>query len=133
MLGVAGTVTVMGLAVVLVAMPGFGLVLKDFADWHKKQNRNRQYLVRKSFEKLRRERLIEMKETKNGTLVVLTENGKKKVLQFNLEDLKTLPQEKWDGKWRMIIFDIPENLKRARHSLRNKFKEWNFYPLQKSV
>lgn len=133
LLGVVSTTVVVGVAAVLVAMPGLGLVLKDFADWHKKQNSNRQHLVRRSFEKLRRERLIKIKEIKNGTLIVLTENGKKKVLQFNLENLKVLPQEKWDGKWRMIIFDIPENLKRARYSLRNKFKEWDFYPLQKSV
>lgn len=133
LLGVTSTVVVTGVAVVLVAMPGFGLVLKEFADWHKKQDRNRQYLVRKSFEKLRRERLIEIKKTKNGTLMILTKNGKKKVSQFNLENLKVPSQKKWDGKWRMIIFDIPENLKRARHSLRNKLKEWEFYPLQKSV
>ena len=33
----------------------------------------------------------------------------------------------------MVIFDIPEQHKRARESLRLKLKNLNFYQLQKSV
>ena len=41
--------------------------------------------------------------------------------------------KKWDKKWRMVIFDIPETQKKARYALRAKLKELGFYPLQKSV
>ncbi len=43
-----------------------------------------------------------------------------------------LPQ-KWDGKWRMIIFDIPEEAKELRNQLRNLLKENDFFKLQASV
>lgn len=41
--------------------------------------------------------------------------------------------EKWDKKWRVIIFDVPENMRRERNIFRSKLKSFNFYMLQKSV
>lgn len=40
---------------------------------------------------------------------------------------------KWDGRWRILIFDIPEDQRRKRDTLRQKLGELNFYQLQKSV
>ena len=40
---------------------------------------------------------------------------------------------KWDHKWRVVIFDIPETLKRQRHAFRKRLKQLDFYMLQKSV
>lgn len=133
LMGTAGAAVALGLVVVLVALPGFGLVLKSFADWYKDADRSRRYQARMTFEKLRRKRLVEIKETKKGTEMVLTESGRKRVLKYRIEDLSVPKPKKWDGKWRIIIFDVPEKYKEARHSLRQKFKEWNFYLLQKSV
>lgn len=39
----------------------------------------------------------------------------------------------WDGKWRIIIFDIPEKQRKIRRILRGKLKEWRFVAWQKSV
>jgi phenylacetic acid degradation operon negative regulatory protein len=44
-----------------------------------------------------------------------------------------IEKEKWDGKWRFVIFDIPEKLKSGRDALRKKIKKLGFYELQKSV
>ncbi len=41
--------------------------------------------------------------------------------------------EKWDGRWRVVIFDIPETNKRIRQALRGTLKVLEFWPLQKSV
>lgn len=43
------------------------------------------------------------------------------------------PGGKWNGKWYVVIFDIPENFKRARFNLRRKLYELGFGLLQKSV
>ncbi len=40
---------------------------------------------------------------------------------------------KWDGKWRILIFDIPQELHNKRNRLRTKLKFLGFYMLQKSV
>jgi len=67
----------------------------------------------------------------------LTEAGKKIVKKIQLENMRVQKQEKWDGKWRIIIFDIPEGNKRRgkakRDAMRLKMKAMGFYQLQKSV
>jgi DNA-binding transcriptional regulator PaaX len=40
---------------------------------------------------------------------------------------------KWNGKWRLVMFDIPHGYKRARDAFRQKLKRLEFYPIQKSV
>jgi phenylacetic acid degradation operon negative regulatory protein len=42
-------------------------------------------------------------------------------------------QEKWDGKWRMVIFDIPEESRDKRDLLRLLLKRQGFIKLQASV
>ena len=40
---------------------------------------------------------------------------------------------RWDGKWRLITFDVPGNYSKERDQLRALLKEFDFYLLQKSV
>lgn len=39
----------------------------------------------------------------------------------------------WDGKWRLVIFDLPEDKKSIRESLRRKLYKLGFGQLQKSI
>ena len=44
------------------------------------------------------------------------------------------PEKKaWDGKWRLVIFDVPQELHQQRLRLRARLKKLGFYQLQKSV
>ncbi|MCX6724434.1 MAG: hypothetical protein NT155_04715 [Candidatus Staskawiczbacteria bacterium] len=77
--------------------------------------------------------LIDKEVSKNGFVrLTLTKKGKLKSLGFRLNNLKN-KKEKWDGKWRMVSFDIPEKYKRGRDALRRKLKFIGFRELQKSV
>src|SRR3989344_2297817 len=40
---------------------------------------------------------------------------------------------RWDGKWRILIFDVPEKIRGKRDFLRRELIDFGFYPLQKSV
>src|SRR3989344_8414610 len=133
LLTAAGVATAGVIIGTLIVLPGFGIVLKSFADWYKKQNRHKQYRIRKTFEQLRRKRLIEITEINGETRMVLNENGKKRAIKYTLEDLTIQKPKNWDGKWRLIIFDIPEKFHKERHALRIKLEELGFYLLQKSV
>jgi DNA-binding transcriptional regulator PaaX len=44
-----------------------------------------------------------------------------------------LAQKKWDKKWRIIMFDIPESMHNERNWLRRKLINLGFYMLQKSI
>lgn len=39
----------------------------------------------------------------------------------------------WDGKWRLITFDVPIKYRKERDLLRSLLREFGFYQLQKSV
>jgi len=61
----------------------------------------------------------------------LTAKGIAKLEQLRF--FATMKKQKWDGWWRIIIFDISEDKKVAREALRQKLKKFGFYHLQKSV
>jgi len=76
---------------------------------------------------------IDKIENKNGLIELsITEKGKLKALNCQLKNIKN-KEEKWDGKWRMVAFDIPEKYKKGRDALRHKLKKIGFCELQKSV
>ena len=90
--------------------------------------------IAKALERLKRNRVIILSEKYGKFKVELTEKGKRKVKEIQLEDMRTEKPDIWDKKWRIIIFDIPEKYKRrARDALREKLQKMKFYPLQKSV
>lgn len=46
----------------------------------------------------------------------------------------TIPRPaRWDGKWRMVLFDIPAKKARSRHSFRARLKELGLVLYQNSV
>ncbi|TSD02513.1 MAG: phenylacetic acid degradation operon negative regulatory protein [Parcubacteria group bacterium Athens0714_24] len=79
-------------------------------------------------------RIVDYKELNDGTVeVVLTKEGRKRALIFKIDEMEIKKPDKWDGKWRIVIFDIPEKKRAARFALRNKLKDLGFKELQKSV
>ena len=63
----------------------------------------------------------------------ITQKGQSRVLKYNIEKIKISTPKKWDKKWRLIIFDIPENKKLGRNILRELLKRLGFCQYQKSV
>lgn len=90
--------------------------------------------LRQATYRLRKQGLIEIIKEKDNSLVIrLTKNGKTRVKELALDNLTIPKPKKWDKKWRLVIFDIPNKYKPAREALRKKLKELGFYQLQKSV
>jgi len=52
---------------------------------------------------------------------------------LQIDSLEIKKPKKWDGKWRIVVFDIIEMKKIHREAFRGKLKELGFRPLQKSV
>jgi len=78
--------------------------------------------------------LVHEKYNKDGTTTfVLSESGKQKALRFDIDNIKIKRPVQWDKKWRIVMFDVPEKLKRLRDSLRLHFKEIGLIEFQKSV
>jgi virulence-associated protein VapD len=90
-----------------------------------------------AYRNLHHRKLIEIIQEKNGKVrVQLTNKGQKRIKDFYFENMQIAKPKKWDGKWRVLIFDIPTKppiYNQARNALRNKIKDLGFYQMQKSV
>ena len=93
-----------------------------------KQQKKKKYL-KQSLRRLKeRGFLLE----KSNSLVV-TKNGLKFFRKQNLLARSNELPSKWDGKWRLISFDVPVKNEAERQQLRSFLKEFNFFQLHKSV
>ena len=63
----------------------------------------------------------------------LTVEGERILRRWQLSSHKLKKPKKWDGKWRMIIFDIPEKKRGIRKQVVTLFNQAGFYRLQDSV
>ncbi len=90
--------------------------------------------LRRAIRSLYQSKLIASKELPNGQVtLILTHAGKQRVLTYNIEELKIQKPNRWDKKWRIVIFDIPEGCKKTRDILRIRLKQIGMIELQKSV
>jgi DNA-binding transcriptional regulator PaaX len=100
----------------------------------KKKTDRQKYYVDAAIEKLRKRRLIEIIIKANGEKYAkLTPEGKKALLKFEFEGLSKQKPKKWDRKYRVVIFDVKENIRFSRDDLRYMLLKFGFVRLQNSV
>lgn len=88
---------------------------------------------RRSLEKLKERGYVEFKIIQGEEYLVLSKSGKEKMKSKEVLELKLPRQPKWDKKWRVILFDIPERFKTARRALSFQLRSMGAVPFQKSV
>lgn len=101
-------------------------------DW---QNTNQQNFNR-SIRTLAKEKMLEEKIMPDNSIsLILTKEGRKqaKIMSLLGKSIKFTKSGHWDGKWRMVIFDIPEKDRVFRDILREHLRFLKFYKLQHSV
>ena len=114
-------------------LPNAALILGPLIKWHKDWEKIKHQRIHEAIKRLNQKRLIEMVEKNDQLYIKITENGKKLIKNFDYDDIKLPKSKKWDKKWRMVIFDIPEKKNKERRALSTKLKDLGFYPLQESV
>ena len=77
--------------------------------------------------------LIEQTFSGQNQYARLTKEGKKKVHSLVLGEDTTLVSPAWDGKWRIVLLDLPETRKDEREALRYLLKKAGFQCLKNSV
>lgn len=120
------TIAAVGVLSVAVLAPNAlkMLGLKKVSEWGRK----------KEGIKAARKRLVDkgLLAYKNNYLE-LTKKGEAKLRQLELHDFKYKKSQKWDGKWRILIFDIPEDNRQLRDKIRTTLQLIGFTKLQQSV
>jgi len=106
-------------------------ILKSIArEW---QAIDRRELYR-AIQRLYESKLIDYKEHKGGLVsIVINREGQKVALRYKLDEMKISKPSRWDQKWRVVLFDIPEKQKPLRDALRTQLQQLGLRELQKSV
>ena len=92
------------------------------------------FQINKTVKRLTKQEYIEKKLSEKTEKYFLTQKGIEQISFLRLENLSfDANSKKWDGYWRVVIFDIPETVRGLRDAFREKLREWPFYKLQNSV
>ena len=70
---------------------------------------------------------------KKEKYIEITKKGFKRINQIKTSDIVIKRPKKWDGKLRMVIFDIPRKYNSSRDCLRRKLLSLEFVKVQESV
>ncbi len=92
------------------------------------------YAIARSLKNLLSDGLIEAFNSDNNSQYLrLTKEGKQKLNNIALECDSSLVSLTWDGYWRIIILDLPEERKNEREALRYLLKKAGFVCIKNSV
>lgn len=128
---IAGSFITPGLPVAIGAV----MKAKRKHDWQQNQKEWKKFntkLLRRNLKRLQDQKIVEVKNEKGQEVIKLTQKGHTKYLKFKLEEV-SLKGKNWDGKWRLVIYDVSKLKRQQQESFRRMLKQMNFYLLQKSV
>lgn len=101
-------------------------------EWRKINQQN----FTRSVRRLSAQRLVKETVLADGSFrLVLTEEGSRQARIQSLfgRSIHFKNPKKWDKKWRIVLFDVPEKERQFRDVLREHLRELKFYKLQHSV
>ncbi|MBI5645045.1 CRISPR-associated endonuclease Cas2 [Candidatus Kaiserbacteria bacterium] len=93
------------------------------------ETKRREESIRVARSRMIRQGLLRIR---NG-MISLTPRGEKEFRKITLSHRVLNYPKKWDGKWRVLIFDIPNHRKSLRDKLRLSLKSAGFVRFQNSV
>src|SRR3990167_8759553 len=121
--------------------PGLPLIAKEalkLYNSHQKEKRQKEWnkfnlwRLRQVIKRLQKQKLVEIVNVDGQLVVKISDRGRQKVLKYDLETM-VLDQTNWDGKWRIITYDIATAKKWQRQFFRQTLNRLNFLKLQRSV
>ncbi|OGM90574.1 hypothetical protein A2755_03405 [Candidatus Wolfebacteria bacterium RIFCSPHIGHO2_01_FULL_48_22] len=124
-----------GIAVVSLTNPAGGArILSELAKIYYRKRCFEKDKFMRDLRVLQKREMVDYKELADGNIEIkILKTGKEKVLQFDIEHIELKTAGRWDKKWRIVSFDVPEKYKTARNALRRHLYRMGFYFLQRSV
>jgi len=123
-------VVVGGVVLVAATIPNVAQLLKYFPGYKKGARFN--YKTKSVLGRLVAKGLVVFEEKNGKRYARITEKGER-MLQMETEKVAIAKKRRWDRRWRVVTFDIPERRKSVRVSLRRFMQEYGFVRLQDSV
>jgi DNA-binding transcriptional regulator PaaX len=98
-----------------------------------KEGKKNSYALSRALKNLVEGGYAEIHKTERKNYAKITAEGKTKLNSMTLEGGDALIPQTWDGLWRIILLDLPENRKNERGSLRYLLKKAGFVCLKNSA
>lgn len=118
-------------SVSLVAPNLVGILGKTYMAHSGKRQREQE--MQQILRYMRQKKIISVSEDGGKYTITITDKGQKRAYKARFESLSIPSPAKWDERWRIVLFDIPEKHSVARRALTEKLKELGFKMIQKSV
>ncbi len=99
----------------------------------KKYLRQRKYQLKSSVSRLIVAGYIVLVEVNGKKQLQLTSRGERYAAQLQEGGISVKRPRRWDGKWRILMFDIPEKRRGVRTTVRHTLQALGFKRLQDSV
>ena len=121
-----------GLVAVAATSPYFGLNLMRGLKKHYAKKTWRKFYH--SLNYLDRRGYVKILGVKNDKIEIkITRKGESVLELVDIDSMKLPRDQQWDGKWKVVIFDVPNNKNHCRSAFTDKLKELGFVMVQKSV
>ena len=119
-----------GLFLISMSNPRFGVqLLTGFKEYNKREKQK----FRESLYYLKKRGLVKIIENSSGGFTAkLSKTGEKMLESIDIDCLE-LKNKEFDGKWRVVIFDVPVRLNIKRHAFTERLKTLGFIMVQRSV
>ena len=126
---ILASIAVLGIVPFVAVVPGVIKIIEPFIG-NKRRYRTPTYVVG-VMGKLQKRGLIEVYYEGGVQSAKLTKKGEQILLKMNPGG--DIGKKKWDGKWRVVVFDIRESKRERRDALRKHIARYGFLKLQNSV
>src|SRR3989338_2228192 len=131
------TLLQIGVASLAVSAPAIAAGAIYLNALQKRDGKYQKHKLKNSFYHFRKLGLISIESRHGNTCVVLTKEGEQrarlcgvgKILSGNLSS----ENRKWDGRWRIVFFDLKTEKTKERDAIRIMLRRCGFIFLQKSV
>lgn len=87
--------------------------------------------VRAAISRMNKQGWVQSEKVGNKSYYSLTDRGQKRIDEAGKRIFKLMP-EKWDGKWRIFMYNIPEEIRNVRDELRKELVWSGFGTLSSS-
>ena len=129
--GLLTAVAVGGIVVIAATIPNAARLLRYMPGYKKGARFNHQ--AKTALGRLAAKGLVTFEERNGKRYARITETGEQLLALESMREASMQKQKRWDSRWRVVLFDIPERRRGVRNRLRLFMQEYGFVRLQDSV
>lgn len=109
------------------------ITAQDIISYYNPQDRFERNRVWKALKYLEEQNRIQLRRVDDSYFLEVTEAGELKIEEEEVWELRIRKPKRWDGKWRIVMFDVPMSLSKNRVLFKQKLEQLGFIQYQMSV